>query len=72
MTIVHTMATKTATLRRMLIEVPAPRCGRPGYRWAQGYIVRIGDGPEQFPPVLRREAYRMAREAGATSIKVID
>lgn len=60
------------TLRRMPLEVPAPRRGRPGYRWAQGYVVRIDDGPEQFPPVLRREAYRLAREAGATSITIID
>lgn len=61
-----------ATLRRMLIEVPTLRRGRPSYRWAQGYVVRIGDGPEQFPPVLRREAYRLAREAGATSITITD
>lgn len=60
-----------ATLRRVRIEVPAPRHGRPGYRWAQGYVVRIGNGPEMFPPVLRAEAYRMAREAGATSVSII-
>jgi hypothetical protein len=61
-----------ATLRRMPLEVPAPRNGRPGYRWAQGYVVQVGDGPEMFPPVLRREAYRVARAAGATSINIID
>lgn len=60
------------TLRRMRIEVPCLKRGRPSYRWTQGYIVRVGDGPEMFPPVLRREAYCMAREAGATSVTIID
>lgn len=64
--------TITATLRRTRIEVGAPRNGRPGYRWTTGYFVRIGDGSEMHPPALRREAYQIARKAGATRITVTD
>lgn len=61
-----------ATLRRTRIEVGAPRNWRPGYRWTTGYFVRIGDGQELHPPVQRREAYQIARDAGATKITVTD
>lgn len=64
--------TITATLRRTRIEVGAQRNGRPSYRWTTGYFVRIGDGPEMHPPVRRREAYQMARDAGATRVTVTE
>lgn len=53
------------TLKRMQREVPAPRNGRPGYRWAPGYIVN-----GEYPPVSRNEAYSRAREIGGPKVKV--
>jgi hypothetical protein len=64
---------KTVTLRRTQIEVPAPRNGWPGYRWTTGYyVVDPNTGNEIHPPIGRFEAYRMARELGATRVRVID
>lgn len=57
-------------LRPMQREVGAPRNGRPGYRWAPGYLVIRPDGTEEHPPVSRSEAYARARELGATRIEV--
>jgi hypothetical protein len=48
------------------IEVPAPRNGRPGYRWTTGYLV---DGT--YPPVMRREAYQAARLLHGERVKVV-
>jgi hypothetical protein len=50
------------TLERTRIEVGAPRCGRPGYRWTTGYYIVGPDGVRQHPPVQRREAYASARQ----------
>lgn len=52
-------------LKRMRREVPAPRNGKPGYRWAAGYIVN-----GEYPPVGRNEAYSRAREIGGPKVKV--
>ena len=48
------------------IEVPAPRNGRPGYRWAQGWIVRYAEHRTSMPMRLmeaRNEYARAVREA---------
>lgn len=55
------------TLTRTRIEVGAPRNGKPGYRWATGYIVN-----GEYPPVLRPEAYNRAREIGGTDAIIIE
>lgn len=43
------------------IEVGAPRRGRPGYRWTNGYVVVV-DGRELFPPAMLRDARANARQ----------
>jgi hypothetical protein len=44
------------------VEVGAPRNGRPGYRWVQGWIVRYGPNRESSP-MRRRDAIVALREA---------
>ena len=59
-------------LRPMRREVAHVRNGRPGYRWAPGYVVVKPDGTEEYPPVSRTEAYARARELGATQVNIIE
>jgi hypothetical protein len=59
-------------LERTRHEVPAPRNGKPGYRWAVRYYVRRPNGAREYPPVSRREAYARAAELGATSIRIVE
>lgn len=68
---------KRAQLRNVLrvVElVPQARevgTGKPGYRWASGYLVPSMSGDLVYPPVGRTEAYALARETfGADSIVV--
>ncbi len=44
------------------VEVGAPRNGRPGYRWVQGWVVRYGPDRESVP-MRRRDAVAALREA---------
>jgi hypothetical protein len=64
-------AAGVASLRAERIEVPAPRAGRPGYRWTNGYYVAVNGEFEAHPPVSRHEAYAMAREAGCKLIVML-
>lgn len=41
--------------RPVRMEIPAPRKGRPGYRWVEGYQVVI-NGREMSPYMRKREA----------------
>ena len=60
------------TLIRTCMEVGAPRNGRPGYRWAPGYIVIDPQtGNEIHPPVRRIEAYALARTFNPSRIEVV-
>ena len=43
------------------IEVGAPRNGRPGYRWVQGWQVNYAPGRVSIP-MRRSEAYALLRE----------
>lgn len=54
------------TFERTRREVPAPRNGKPGYAWRQGYIVN-----GEFPPVGRAEAFERAREIGGPRVQVV-
>jgi hypothetical protein len=45
------------------IEVPAPRRGRSGYRWVDGYSVWV-NGQESQPWTQKREAISEARRLG--------
>lgn len=56
---------RTLVMEKMRMEVPAPRNGKPGYRWTTGYIVN-----GEYPPVLRSEAYQRAREIGGAKCKI--
>lgn len=47
------------------IEVGAPRNGRPGYRWVQGWVVRYGPDRESIP-LRRADAVNELRLARAT------
>lgn len=58
-------------LIRERIEVGAPRNGKPGYRWTNGYYVVDKDGGKIYPPVIRREAYDLARQLYGNNIRVI-
>lgn len=53
---------EVVTLLRERIEVPALRRGRPGYRWTQGYYVVDPRNGAIHTPVIRKEAYALARE----------
>lgn len=58
--------------RPMRIELPAPRDGRPGYRWAQGYVMTDPtNGNEVYPPVRRHELYDLARGMFGDDCKLI-
>lgn len=64
-------------LLRERIEVPCTRCGRPAYRWTNGYYVcdpakgqPLGSA-KIYPPVIRREAYTLAREIGGKNCKIV-
>ncbi len=48
--------------RSCMIEIPAPRRGRPGYRWVQGWIVRYSPDRTSMP-MRRYEAINAMREA---------
>lgn len=51
--------------------------GRPGYRWTNGYFVtnpKPGQTPADakiYPPVVRKEAYALAREIHGANVRVI-
>lgn len=66
----------TVTLLRERIEVPAPRRGRPSYRWTNGYYVcdpTKGGLPVDhkiYPPVIRKEAYALARQLFGADCKI--
>lgn len=55
-------------LLRERIEVPCVRDGRPGYRWTNGYYVCDPAKGQPlglakiYPPVIRSEAFALARE----------
>lgn len=50
------------------IEVPAPRNGKPGYRWAEGYSANSETGGEMQPWMTRRECQREAKEQGKRAV----
>jgi hypothetical protein len=57
------MARPTVTMHPVEIEVPCTRNGRPSYRWTTGYtVINPKTGAAIYPPVVRREAYALARE----------
>lgn len=67
----------TVTLIPEQIEVPCMRHGKPSYRWTTGYYVcdpakglPLGSA-KIYPPVIRREAYALAREIGGAGCKVV-
>lgn len=60
-------AVPVVTLVRERIEVPAPirRAGRviPAYRWTEGfYVCNPANGARLYPPVVRHEAFDLARQ----------
>lgn len=62
---------------RERIEVPCMRHGKPSYRWTNGYYV-CDPAPDKpigsakiYPPVVRKEAYALARQLFGDNIKVI-
>lgn len=69
------MKTEVILIREQ-IEVPTVRNGRPGYRWTTGYYVcdpakgKPLCSAKIYPPVIRREAYALARELFGANIKV--
>ncbi len=48
--------------RACLIEVPAPRNGRPGYRWTQGRVIHYSENRVSMP-VQFSEAKSMLAQA---------
>lgn len=67
----------TIFLIRERIEVPYMKRGRPAYRWTTGYYVcdpakgkPLGEA-KIYPPVIRREAYALARSIGGADCKII-
>jgi hypothetical protein len=54
------------TMTPMQMEVGAPRNGKPGFKWAQGYRVN-----NEYPPLLRRAALERAREIGGADVIII-
>jgi hypothetical protein len=53
------------------IEVPCTRRGRPSYRWTTGYYVVNPAGAKVYPPVLRSEAYDLARQLFGDNIRIV-
>jgi len=74
------MGTKTKPVVVLLserIEVPTVRHGKPAFRWTTGYYVcdpakdkPLGEA-KIYPPVVRKEAYALARELGGPKCKVV-
>ena len=67
----------TITLIPERIEVPCIKRGKPSYRWANGYYVcdpakglPLGNA-KIYPPVVRREAYALARDIAGADCKIV-
>ncbi len=55
-------------IRRGLIEIPAPRNGKPGYRWAEGYSTNGKTGLSYYPWQTRRQCQAEAKALGAKAV----
>lgn len=59
-------------LRPMRMEVSAPRRGRPGYRWTNGYLViDPNTGNEIHPPARLNEARELARKVAQGPCRIV-
>lgn len=62
---------KKVQLLRERIEVPCMRHGKPAYRWTSGYYVVSPTEGKIYPPVVRKEAYALARELFGADCKIL-
>lgn len=58
-------------VKRMQMEVPCTKRGRPSYKWVVGYLVQEPTtGHWIYPPVRYREMVKMCRDMGHATIEL--